>query len=187
MKITNKFAILVVAFGILSVSFIEDGLKKLIPGKGIAGELVIGETTRAEIEKKYGSDFKELTYYTKKNQDSVLYSTALYFEKQGLKFYYQPASTGLSSALFYKNFPAVSDKGIRAGISTMKEVIAAYGESEWYTSGRTMFLEYDGIEFHIPFDGKYPIKKSVYKKAKNMVVEYISIDASEVVQETLDK
>ncbi|MEO5645770.1 MAG: hypothetical protein ABIQ40_13730 [Bacteroidia bacterium] len=174
MKITKTLSLLLVAFGIISFSFITDDVKKIIPGKG-TDEVAIGVTTKDALQAIYGPGFIEKKHYSKKGDDSVLFSTSLHFEKAGIKAWIKAADKTVFSLYFYPNYSAVTEKGIRAGVSTMSDVLNAYGKSEWYTSGNYMFLEYEGIAFNIPFDGKFPIKKSTYRKAKKTKVTFISI------------
>lgn len=178
MKITKNLPLLIVAFGIISFSFITDEVKKLIPGKGTE-QIALGVITKAALVEMYGSGFVEQKHYTKKGADSVLFSTSLHFEKDGIKAWIKEEQKTAFSLYFYPNFSAVTEKGIRAGVSTINDVVKAYGHSEWLTHGGYMFLEYEGIAFHVPFDGKFPIKKSTMKKALKKKVEFISIRAIE--------
>jgi hypothetical protein len=179
MKIKTHFAFFIIAFGIISFSFIEDGVKKLIPGVGVTGEIVIGKTTKEDLVKTYGSDFTDKTYYTNKGDDSIPYSVARHFENKGVTAWFKVGATEVFSIYFHKNYASVTEKGIRAGVSTMNDVVKAYGKSEWLSNRNSMFFEYDGISFHTHFNGKYPVKKSAKKKMMKSKVEYISIKAKE--------
>ncbi len=178
MRIPKNIMLLVVAVGIISFSFVTDEIKKLIPGKG-TDQIAVGVITKDALVQMFGSGFIERKHYSKNGTDSVLYSTSLHFEKDGVKAWFKANQKTAFSLYFYPNFSAVTEKGITAGVSTMSDVVKAYGKSEWYTHGGYMFHEYEGIAFHVPFDGKFPIKKSTMKKALKKKVEFISIKAIE--------
>jgi hypothetical protein len=179
MKISKNFVLFVIAFGIISVSFIADGTKKIIPGVGVADELVIGKTTREDLAKNFGTDFVEKKYYSKGDGDSTLFSSSLYYEKQGVTAWFKAAEAQTFTLYFFKNSNAITEKGIQVGVSTMQDVENAYGKAELYTNSNSMFFEYEGIAFHAPFDGKFPIKKKTRKKMMAAPVQYISIKAIE--------
>jgi hypothetical protein len=179
MKIKKNIALLLTVSAILSFSFVADGTKKLIPGVGVTGELAIGQTTREDLVKNLGGDYVEKKFYSKGEGDSVLYSSSLYYEKHGVTAWFKAGETKAFTFYFFKNSNAATKKGITVGVSTMQDVENAYGKAELYTNSNSMFFEYEGIAFHAPFDGKFPIKKSTKKKMMKMPVQYISIKAIE--------
>jgi hypothetical protein len=178
MKFSRRLALLIATLGIISFGFITDEIKKIIPGKG-TDQVAVGVTTKEALVEMFGTNFTELKHYTKKGSDSTFYSTSLYFQKEGIKAWIKAGEKTVFSIYFYPDYSAVTDKGIRAGVSTMGDVVKAYGTSEWYTHGGYMFLEYNGIAFYVPFDGKFPIKRSTMKKALKKKVGFISTKAIE--------
>jgi hypothetical protein len=177
MKIQRNIALLAVVFGMICISFTGAKLKKIIPYVGVQNEIVLGTSTQESLRKKFGNDYKTRSYYTKENDhDSTLYSTAIAYENLGLKFFFRPANKHLFAAYFYKNYPAATEKGIQAGISTLEDVEKAYGKTDWIITMNSISLEYSGLFFYVTLTDGFRATEEAMEKAKLLKVEYISVE-----------
>lgn len=174
MKKTLVLSFLLFIAAVSFLSFVAEEQHQLTPGKGIDNDVLLGQTTRAEVTAKYGEDFKELKHYIKKDDGSdTLYSIQQRYEKLGLSFYYKPGKDVFFSISVRHPFNGVSDKGIVPGVSTMQDVVDKYGDVAWYSTGATMIKQYDGIKFIVPVEAKYPISEKAKNKAIKMKVHEI--------------
>ena len=177
MKTRGNIALLAVVLGMICLSFTGAKLKKIIPYVGVQKEIVLGTSTQESLIKKFGKDYKTLSYYTRWNDhDSTLYSTAMSYENLGLKFFFKPGKDHLFAAYFYKNYPAATEKGIQAGISTLEDVEKAYGKTEWINTVNSISLEYSGLLFNVSLTDGFRATEEAMEKAKLLKVEYISVE-----------
>lgn len=173
----RNIALIAIVFGMTGISFTGAKLKTIVPYIGVQKEIVLGTSTKASLEKKFGTDYKTLSFYTKwSDRDSILYSTAMSYEQLGLKLFFKPGNDHLFAAYFYKNYPAATEKGIRAGISTLEDVEKAYGKTGWINTVNSISLEYSGLFFNVSLTDGFRATEEAMEKAKQFKVEYISVE-----------
>lgn len=162
----------------ISFSFTGTEAHKLIPGKGIDDDIIIGKTAREEVIKKFGNDFIEQLRYAKimDSHDSIFTTYILSYKKEGVEFDIDK-NLGLHLVTINGSFNGKTEKGIHAGISTMQDVINAYGKVEWRFGGKRMWLAYDsiGISFYTSFNGVFPVPKTVKENALKEKINKIEI------------
>src|ERR1044072_3414140 len=171
----------IVLAGFFSFSFIFETLQLLIPGVGIENYVTINATTLNEIKVKYGTGYKEVKHYSAIDDGSakVLYSTEWQYAKQGVSFYFRPDRDTVFAIHVRTPFKGKTTKGIIIGTSTMQDAQDAYGKVEWSYTDTQMFLEYPGISFYVPFNGKFPVPKTVEENALKKKIDMIGITAIE--------
>lgn len=162
-----------------SLSFIQETLELLIPGVGIENYVTINATTKNEIKIKYGSDYKEVKHFTEFGEERKLFSIEYVYAKQGVSFYFRPDNDTVFALHAMPPYKAKTAKGIVLGTSTMQDVQDAYGKIEWSFTNTQMFLEYNGIAFYLPFNGKFPVSQETQDKALKKKVTMIGITAFE--------
>lgn len=177
MNIRKNIALLV--FGMICISFTGAKLKTIVPYIGVEKEIELGVSTKATLEKRFGTDYKTLSYYTRwSDKDSMLFSTAMDYQSLGLRLFFKPKNDHLFAAYFYKNYPGATVKGIQAGISTLADVEKAYGKTGWINTTNSISLGYDGIYFNVTVPG-FQATNEAMEKAKQLKVEYISVESAQ--------
>ena len=135
-------------------------------GKGYSG-IRINRSTRKDVESVFGSNF-ELLFHGGHSREMV-------YRDLGISFYWKPGYSRLKgpesqkifSIEFYFPFKGRTEKGISIGKSTVRDVIAHYGEGEWTgtISGEKLFLHCKRIKIELPVDNSIPegpMNKSFY-------------------------
>lgn len=171
----NLTFIPVLAAGLISLSFIQQTLGLLIPGVGIENYVTINATTKNEIKIKYGNDYKEVNHYSEVGTGKTLFSVEYVYKKQGVTFYFKPDRDTVFAIHVMPPYKAKTSQGIVLGTSTMQDVQDAYGKVEWSFTNTQMFLEYPGIAFYLPFNGKFPVSEQTQNDALKKKVTMIGI------------
>ena len=108
-----------------------------VEGKGING-VTIGQTTAAEVTKKFGKDHQLIAYPN--------YSSQIKYEKLGISFYYCLADQKqkIFSIEFRKPYAVKTSKGIILGKSKVNDVFRIYGVNK---EAAPLWLTYQGVDF----------------------------------------
>ena len=131
--------------------------KSLISTNGKFRGIVVGKSTLEEIERKFGSNYSiDQKNYSVRFVDGeskyILLSTVTYFSK-GILFKFfgdKIRKEKVNQIVFLESSNIVTDKGIRIGKNTLKEIIEIHGEPFWYNGSifeKKLTLSYDGISF----------------------------------------
>ncbi len=171
--------ILMIALGLVSMTLIEETPTRIIPGIGIEGYVTVNATTLTSIKTKFGSDYTEIKHYLTLSGSKSLYSVEHFYKKQGIAFYYWANKDTVFAIHFFPAYKGKTDKNIVCGVSTMQDVVDAYGKVEWAFTDTEMSLDYDGIEFIVPFSGTFPVTEAVENAALTKKVAEISVRAFE--------
>ena len=165
---------------LISFAFTDGETKHILyPGKGMDENIVFKKTTRDEIVKLFGTDFTISRSFIKSEEnpnDSTLNRLFLEYPKTGIRFVFASWDTNSVVGISVnKLFPAKTDKGFEIGELTMQEVEITYGKTEWSFTGKSMFKQYSGIAFCVPFDGKFPVSKQNMEAAEKKKISEIDI------------
>jgi hypothetical protein len=163
----------------------ETTVHVLSPLKGMDDDIRFKKTSREEIITKFGNEYTLRREYrtaeTGEKKDSVLNRIIQDYPKAGISFMYAAwDTTKIVGITITKDFPSKTDKGIRAGISTIAQAQVVYGPAEWKYSDHFMFKEYPGISFVVPFDGKFPVSQATENAALKKKIAAIDIYFSSV-------
>jgi hypothetical protein len=172
-------ALFFIFISILCFSFSQDGKQHVFyPDKGMDDSLVLKKTKRSEIISMFGKNFT-LQYDFTDNGDSSQRNVNRVFQrypKLGISFIYTAADTNTVVGITVnKLFPAKTDRGVIAGKTTVEMAEALYGIAEWKYTDTSMFKEYPGIAFVIPFNGKFPVSNAVMKASEKKIISQIDI------------
>ena len=167
--------IITLALGFMSMTLIDETPTRIIPGIGIEGYVTVNATTSGAVKTKFGTDYKEVNHYITTGGSKSLYSVEHLYKKQGVSFYFRPNKDTVFAIHFFPAYKGKTDKNIVCGVSTMQDVINAYGNVEWAYTDNEMSLDYSGIAFIIPFSGKFPVPESVQTAALTKKVAEIAV------------
>lgn len=166
---------------VFATAFVADTQDLLIPGVGIENYVTVNATTKNAILVKYGKGGTEQKHYSTQagTGTKTLFSTELVYKQQGISFYFHPSSDTVFCIKARVPYKAKTEKGIVLGVSTMQDVVNAYGKTDWVFAGDEMLLEYPGIDFRVPFKGEFPVPQKVQDEALSKKVAVISIKGFE--------
>ncbi|MBT3303434.1 MAG: hypothetical protein HOD63_12555 [Bacteroidetes bacterium] len=160
----------------------------IYPGKGLDG-VDLGFSSEDEIAARFGDmywleDVMVTEYFDKDQKEKqLLINNKMIYRKEGLIFHFlirpEDSLGKLVAIQAIKPYKAVTPQGIELNVSTMQDVVTAYGEGKWGFSNQNkeVVLTYDGIVFHV----KMKKKVKEFDKAEfdtlylSMVVEKITI------------
>lgn len=119
----------------------------ILDGEGV-GSIRVSESTFADVEAAYGSDFVR----------TEPYAVIMTYEGLGLAFARRASESTVRLVSFFAPFAGVTKRGIVLNQSTMRDVQAAYGPLDWRstTSGPLWWTEYQGIQFYVERDLSVP-------------------------------
>ena len=161
--------ILVVCFTAHSatVSQTQSQTEKIKDGIGL-GQILIGDSTAADVEARYGTKYKLL------NMND--YSFRMDYADLGLAFYYCPKDEKKRLFLIELHH-GTSSKGITVGQSTLRDVFRIYGEK---SGGKQLDVhEYPGIQFYIEPDPQAGARNSAARLDKKVVeIDIVAPDKS---------
>jgi hypothetical protein len=152
----------------ISMQMPGDGYHILVPGVGF-DSVQVRKTTREDIIRLYGSNFKADTFYTKEPVEhriidhdtgayikvdtiKTLYSIRMNYVGQGMQFYFFPNQSTIFNIAVVPPFKGKTKLGIRLNKSTFNDVLKAYGKVDWLEAGDNTFLDYNGIIFKTKID-----------------------------------
>lgn len=163
----------------------EATVHTLYPLKGMDDDIRFKKTSREEIIAKFGNEYTLRREYRKvetdEKNDSVLNRIIQEYPKAGISFFYAAwDTTKIVGLTVSRDFASKTDKGIRAGISTIAQAQVIYGPAEWKYNDHFMFKEYPGISFVVPFDGKFPVSEATQNAALKKKIAAIDIYFSSV-------
>lgn len=136
-------------------------------GKSV-GNIVLGKSTKADIIREYGSNFKQI--------DHKKYSSQLIYKHLGLSVYWYQKDTSkkVFSIHIEPPFKAVTKKGITLGKSRLKDVFRAYGSRKATYTKSHQYYTYPGITFYATRGGSASeqkiIKIAVRKSAQSKML-----------------
>jgi hypothetical protein len=134
--------------------------------KGIGvGDILIGESTAADVEARHG------TKYELKNKSDYSYRME-YADPEGA-FYYC-FKDPKKKIFLVEVHDGVTGEGIVIGKSTMRDVVAVYGEK---AGGSDSIFEYPGIQFYFE-TGNEKDSKDVVMNRKVIEVDVVAPDKS---------
>jgi hypothetical protein len=173
------FLLIIIGAGI-GFSFIEKVQPHLlIPNAGMDDSLVFGKTTRAEIISRFGNAYTMQYEYIKADAPDtshLLNRVIQRYPKLGIAFTYMGNDTSIVKGIAVnKMFPAKTDKGVTIGKWTMAEVELQYGMADWKFTDTSMFKEYSGIAFVIPFNKKFPVSEATMNAGEKKIISQIDI------------
>ena len=149
----------------------------------------LGYSSEDEIAARFGDmywleDVMVTEYFDKdQTEKQLLINNKMIYRKEGLIFHFlirpEDSVGKLVAIQAMKPYKAVTPQGIELNVSTMQDVVTAYGEGKWGFSNQNkeVVLTYDGIVFHV----KMKKKVKEFDKAEfdtlylSMVVEKITI------------
>lgn len=182
-----KKTILILIVFISAICFSFSGETKqhiLNPYRGMDDSIILKKTTRAEINSKFGNDYT--IQYVDNNDggndtNHTINRIIQRYPKLGISFIYMIFDTTVVHGITINTlFPAKTDKGIVAGKSTMAQVEAMYGKAEWSFTDSSMFKQYEGIAFVIPFNKKFPVSKTTLTAGEKKIISQIDIYHAEI-------
>ena len=133
-----------------------------------AGEILIGESTAADVEARHG------TKYELKNMND--YSYRMDYTDSQLAFYYCFQDPKKKIFLVEIRDGGVTSKGIVIGTSTKKDVVALYGEK---SGGSADIFEYPGMQFYFEPRPKTEAKDEAAEMNRKVIeVDIVAPDKS---------
>ena len=148
-------------------------------GIGVEG-ITVGHSTKSSVASKYGDKY-DLIEHNK-------YSYEMNYEEYGLSFWYRYSDPGqkIFAIAVKPNSHGFTSRGIVVGRSTLKDVLDAYGKTEFSTtsSEETWFAEYPelGIAFHVEYKSSDNDKggdQQKLLKRKIIEIEILQIEGKE--------
>ncbi len=146
-------------------------------GKNV-GNIVLGKSTKADIIREYGSNFKRI--------DHKKYSTQLIYKHLGLSVYWYQKDTSkkIFSIHIEPPFKAVTKKGITLGKSRLKDVFRTYGSRKATNTNSHQYYTYPGITFYASRGGsaseqkiiKIAVRKSAASKMLSRLLNLTPIE-----------
>jgi hypothetical protein len=173
------FILITIGAGI-GFSFIDKAQPHLlIPNTGMDDSLIFGKTTRAEIISRFGNGYTLQYEYSEGEVPDTARKVNRIFQrypKLGIAFTYLSYDTSVVKGIaINKMFPAKTDKGVMIGKWTMSEVELLYGRADWKFTDTSMFKEYSGIAFVIPFNKKFPVSEATMNAGDKKIISQIDI------------
>ncbi|MEP6819691.1 MAG: hypothetical protein ABJA18_09170 [bacterium] len=168
-ELVAVFLVLLVCFQGTAISLGNQTQSQVGPIKdGIGlGEILIDVSTAADVEARYG------TKYELKNKND--YSYRMDYPDSGRAFYYCYQDPK-KKIFLVEVHDGVTSKGIVIGKSTMKDVVATYGEK---TGGSDFIYEYPGIQFYFEVRTEAEAKdEALAMKRKVIEVDIVAPDKS---------
>jgi hypothetical protein len=132
----------------------------IYPGKGLDG-VDLGFSSEEEIAARFGDlywleDVMVTEYFDDEQKEKQqLINNKMIYRKTGLIFHFlirpEDSVGKLVAIQAMKPYKAITPKGIELNVSTMQDVVNAYGEGRWGYSNKfkEVVLTYDGIIFHV--------------------------------------
>lgn len=160
--------ILVVCFNApsVTVSQTQSQVDRIKDGIGL-GEILIGVSSTADVEARYGTKYKLL------NRND--YSYRMDYADLGLAFYYC-LKDEKKRIFLVELHQGVSSKGIIVGQSTLRDVFRIYGKS---SGEQTDIHEYEGIQFYMEHDPTAGARDSAARLDKKVVeIDIVAPDKS---------
>lgn len=148
-------------------------------GIGVEG-ITVGHSTKSSVAAKYGDKY-DLVEHNK-------YSYEMNYEEYGLSFWYRYSDPEqkIFAIAVKPNSRGFTSRGIVVGRSTLKDVLDAYGKTEFgtTTAEETWFAEYSelGIAFHVEYkssDTGKDFKQVKLLKRKIIEIEILQIEVKE--------
>lgn len=136
-------------------------------GKGF-DKFIINSSTRSDVVKLLGNNFKEIEYMYPYRE--------LEYKSIGVSFIFSKTDT-LWSIEFYYPFNGISDKGIILNKSTMKDVEKEFGEIKWVISYPFSHwsAQLPGIEYQVERDISLPWFPLDKERHKNRIISKIQV------------
>lgn len=129
-------------------------------GVGIAG-ITVGKSTDADVIAAFGRGFELIEHGE--------YSKEMRYAELGLMFRYcaRDRKRRIFDIEVRSPASATTEKGVILGDTLMREIIKLYGKPKWRTTedGKTWWLEYKGVEFHVPKEttvNQFPLDEALY-------------------------
>lgn len=154
--------LIVVCFHVPSAALSQTQTQGAIKDGVGLGEIVIGTSTAADVEARYGLKYELMN----RNE----YSYRMDYSDQGLAFYYC-FKDAKKRVFLVEAHQGVTAKGIIVGKSTLADVFRLYGEEA--SGGHCYIFEYPGIQFYIEHD---PTPEGEEEKAPALDRKVVEVD-----------
>ena len=156
------FVLLVVCFHVPGSAVSQTQSQGAIKDGVGLGEIVIGTSTAADVEARYGLKYELMN----RNE----YSYRMDYADQGLAFYYC-FKDAKKRVFLVEAHQGVTAKGIIVGKSTLGDVFKLYGVEA--SGGHAYIFEYPGIQFYVEHD---PTPEGEAEKAPALDKKVVEVD-----------